>query len=57
METILHETAIDRARRLTQEQVDAGQLYSWVMGNPEQRDRFNKARDRRGAFRVVEDKS
>lgn len=57
METSLQETALDRAKRLTQEKVDAGQLYPWVMGNPEQRDRFNKARDRRGTFHVVEDKS
>lgn len=47
------ESPLQRARRLTQERVDAGHLYPWVMGDPEQRDRFNEARDRRGAFHIV----
>ncbi|WP_430256489.1 hypothetical protein [Neorhizobium sp. DAR64872/K0K18] len=50
----LPETALDRAKRLTQEQVDAGKLHSWVMGDCEQRDRFNQTRDRRAAFHVVD---
>lgn len=49
------ESNLDRAKRLTQERVDAGQLYPWVMGDEAQRDRFNQARDRRSAFHVVED--
>ena len=47
------ESPLERAKRLTQARVDAGQLYPWVMGDPEQRDRFNQARDRRSAFHVV----
>lgn len=51
------ESDLDRAKRLTQERVDDGQLYQWVMGDEAQRDRFNQARDRRSAFHVVEVKS
>ncbi len=47
------ESPMERARRLTQEQVDAGRLYPWVMGDANQRDRFNQAKDRRSAFHVV----
>ncbi|MBB3297835.1 hypothetical protein FHT74_001460 [Rhizobium sp. BK109] len=47
------ESPLARARRLTQDRVDAGELYPWVMGDPEQRDRLNQARDRRSAFHVV----
>ncbi len=47
------ESPLQRAKRLTQDQVGAGQLYPWVMGDQDQRDRFNQARDRRGAFHIV----
>ena len=51
------ESPLERAKRLTQRRVDAGQIYPWVMGDAEQRDRFNLARDRRGAFHIVKDQS
>jgi hypothetical protein len=47
------ESNLERAKRLTQERVDAGLLHPWVMGDHDQRDRFNQAADRRAAFSVV----
>lgn len=44
------ESNLERAKRLTQELVDEGQLYPWVMGDEAQRDRFNQARDCRSCF-------
>lgn len=55
MESNQPESALERARRLTQDHVDAGRLFPWVMGDSGQRDRYNQARDRREAFRVVDD--
>jgi hypothetical protein len=48
------ESNLERAKRLTQAEVDAGRLHPWVMGDEEQRDRFNRAKDLRAAFRIVE---
>jgi len=48
-----HESPLSRARRLTQEQVDAGYLHPWVMGDEAARDRQNAAEDRRAEFRLI----
>lgn len=56
MKTKYPETDLDRAKRLTQNLVDEGRLYPWVMGDQDQRDRFNAAKDRRSEFAVIEGK-
>lgn len=48
------ESYLVRIKRLTQAEVDAGRLHPWVMGDKEQRDRFNRAKDFRAAFHLVE---
>lgn len=48
-----HESPLERAKRLTQERVDRGELRPWVMGDVEARDRQLRADDRRAEFRVI----
>jgi hypothetical protein len=51
----LPESNLERAKRLTQAEVDAGRLHPWVMGDEEQRARFTAAKDRRAAFAIVKE--
>lgn len=52
-----HESPMERAKRLTGDEVASGRLLPWVMDRvdgPKQRDRFNAAKDRRANFGVID---
>ena len=49
------ESPLERTKRLTQAEVDAGRLRGWVMGDEAARDRMHDAEDRRAAFHIVRD--
>ena len=49
-----YESPLSRAKRLTQREVDRGNLKSWVMGDYDARDRHLSAIDRRAEFEVID---
>jgi hypothetical protein len=54
-----YESPLERAKRLTRENIDRGFLPAWVLdrrNGPEERDRMNRAKDadhRRSQFMIV----